>query len=228
MSRQVPKRYVGVQLILSALLTVPATAVLAQTRGTEEAVERLMATPAAAIDPALPPSPFGDWLDAIVPKRSGRVFQLTDCEPDSAGGTSSTCLSVEFYIVSRHRQLRLEFEVESLAFGGGLMSATELEGVFEFDSLAALPTLVKSAMRPFPLDCPANTELKLRESYAGLFEWCEAAGGIRQGPARAWFSTGIYLMNRGQYADDKKAGDWIECNRFERCAFNTYNDGVRE
>ncbi len=108
------------------------------------------------------------------------------------------------------------------------MSATKLEGVFEFDSLEALPNLVKRAMRPFPLDCPADAQLKLRESYAGLFEWCEDADGFRQGPARTWFSTGIYLMNRGQYADGDKTGQWIECNRFERCAVNTYTKGIRE
>ena len=94
--------------------------------------------------------------------------------------------------------------------------------------LAALPKLLKRGMRPFPLDCPANTDLKMRESYAGLFEWCEDAGGARQGPTRAWFSTGIYLLYRGQYADGAKTGDWTECNRFERCAFNRYKNGVKQ
>ncbi len=107
------------------------------------------------------------------------------------------------------------------------MAADELEGEFPIDSLASLPRLLRRGMRPFPLTCPANTQAKFRESYAGLFEWCEDASGKEQGPARAWFSTGIYLLHRGQYAGGEKVGDWIECNRFERCAFNSYKNGAR-
>ena len=157
-----------------------------------------------------------------MPKRSRRSFEFTACNPDVPGERPRGCLAIDVDIVSRHRQLRLVFERESLAFRGGLMSATELEGIFKIESLAALPKLLKSGMRPFPLDCPAHTDLKLRESYAGLFEWCEDAGGNRQGPSRTWFSTGIYLLDRGQYQDGKKTGEWIECNRFERCIYNRY------
>jgi hypothetical protein len=217
----------SMRFFLLALLLTPATMASAQTEATEEAVERLLAAPAAAIDPALPAVPFGVWLDEVIPKRSARVVQLTECKP-KAGGPPSTCLSVDFDIVSRHRQLRLVFARDSLAYRDGLMSATELEGIFAVESLAALPKLLKRGMRPFPLECPVNTTLKLRESYAGLFEWCEDTGGVRHGPSRAWFSTGIYLLDRGQYVDGEKTGEWIECNRFERCAFNTYTNGIRE
>lgn len=40
--------------------------------------------------------------------------------------------------------------------------------------------------------------------------------------------TGIYLLHRGQYADGHKTGDWTECDRFERCSFNTYEGGVKQ
>ncbi len=220
--------YVGIcrsaRFLLPALLLAPATAAITQTEATEETVERLFARPAAAFDPALPAEPFGTWFDEVLPKRSGRFFELTHCTSEGEGNHPRSCLAIDVNIVSRHRQLRLIFERDSLAFRGGVLSAAELEGKFAIKSLAALPKLLKRGMRPFPLTCPANTKRKLRESYAGLFEWCEDSTGIRQGPARAWFNTGIYLLYRGQYVDDKKTGDWIECDRFERCAFNTYKN----
>ncbi len=224
--------YVGIcrsgRFLLPALLLAPVTAAIAQTEATEETVERLFATPASAFDPALPAEPFGTWFDEVLPKRSGRFFEITQCASEKEGNHPRNCLAIEVNIVSRNRQLRLIFERDSQAFRGGFMSASQLEGKFAIKSLAALPKLLKRAMRPFPLACPQNAKRKLRESYAGLFEWCEDSDGIRQGPARAWFSTGIYLLYRGQYADDEKIGDWIECDRFERCAFNTYENVQRE
>ena len=216
------------RFLILTLALIPIDTAIAQSEATEETVERLFAAPAKAFDPALPETPFGTWFDEILPKRSGRYFKLTPCSPDNTGGHPRGCLTIEVDIVSRHRNLRLVFDRDSLAFRGGALSSIELEGIFAVGSLAALPKLLKRGMRPFPLDCPANTDLKLRESYAGLFEWCEDAGGARQGPTRAWLSTGIYLLYRGQYADGPKTGDWTECNRFERCAFNRYKNGVKQ
>ena len=167
-------------ILLLVLLLAPATAAMAQSEATEETVERLFATPAITFDPALPEVPFGAWFDEVIPRRSGRIFELTGCKSEKAGDRSRTCLTIEVDIVSRHRNLRLEFDRDSLAFRGGVISAAELEGRFAVASLAALPKLLKRGMRPFPLICPANTDLKLRESYAGLFEWCEDASGTRQ------------------------------------------------
>ncbi len=46
-------------------------------------------------------------------------------------------------------------------------------------------------------------------------------------PYRSWFSTGIYLMGRGEYKDGAITGDWIECSRFETCVHKNYtNDPV--
>lgn len=220
--------YNPVRFLLLALVLALATPALAQSEAIEETVERLFATPASTFDPTLPAVPFGSWFGDIVPKRSSRIYELTECSPLTARGQAPACLRVELDIVSRHRQLRLEFERDSLAFRGGVLSATELEGTFAVETLAALPNLLKRGMRPFPLTCPTDTELKLRESYAGLFEWCENADGAHHGPARTWFSTGIYLLNRGQYANGEKTGDWTECDRFERCAFNRYKNGAKQ
>ena len=220
-------RWVAALTLSLVLLAAPHNAANAQTETTEQAAVRLFAMPAKAFNPALPEITFGAWFDDTVPKRSRRSFEFTDGDPEAAGDQPRGCLAIEVDIASRHRQLRLVFARDSLAFRGGVMSAAELEGEFAVASLTALPKLLKRGMRPFPLACPANTALKLRESYAGLFEWCEDAGGESQGPTRAWFSTGIYLMYRGQYINDRKTGDWIECNRFERCAFNSYEYGTR-
>ena len=213
---------------LLALLLVAATPAISQTEATEKAVERLLAIPAKSIDPALPAVSFGDWLEQVLPKRSGRFYELTECDPKMDGDLPRGCLSLDVDIVSRHRQLRLEFTRDSLSFRGGLMSATELEGIFKVASLPKLPKLLKRGLRPYPLDCPADTKRKFRDSYAGRHEWCADAEGTEQGPARAWFSTGIYLLHRGQYTDGEKTGDWLECNRFERCAYKRYkNDGTQ-
>ena len=74
----------------------------------------------------------------------------------------------------------------------------------------------------YPLDCPVGTTLRLETEHAGLREWCENAAGVKRGPARAWFSTGRYLMYRGAYVAGERSGRWIECDRFERCANRVY------
>ena len=214
-----------VWVLLAAVTLAPGSVAKAQSEATEQAVERLFSTPAASLDPALPDVPFGAWFNDSIPKRSGKVFEITECKRKITGTQPRLCHTIDIDIVSRHRNLHLEFERDSLAFRVGIMSSAELEGTFGVESLASLPKLLKRGMRPFPLTCPADTKLNLRESYAGLFEWCEDANGTRQGPARSWFSTGIYLLDRGQFADGKKVGAWTECDRFERCKFNNYVDG---
>lgn len=42
------------------------------------------------------------------------------------------------------------------------------------------------------------------------------------GPYRSWFNTGLYLMERGDYAGGVKFGRWVECDRFERCVVASY------
>ena len=137
------------RFLLLALLLAPATMTSAQTEATKETVERLLAASATRVDSALPAVPFGDWLDETIPKRSGRLFEVTACDPTTADNPPRACLSVNFDIASRHRQLRLVFARDSLAFRAGLMSATELEGIFTVDSLAALPKLLNAGCGPF-------------------------------------------------------------------------------
>lgn len=222
-------KYFVIVIVIAVALggnPVIAPAAFAQSDETEETVERLFGASAMAVDSALPELPFETWLSEVLPEGSGKIFGLAECSSEVERVLPHSCLVLDAVIVSRHRKLHLEFDGRSLAFHGGVMSSEELEGTIAVESLAELSTLLRQAMRPFPLPCPANVVLRLRESYAGLFEWCEDAEGNRQGAARSWFSTGIYLLERGQYADGIKTGGWIECNRFERCSFNTYVNGV--
>ena len=156
--------------LLTALVLVSTTVAMAHSEATEETVERLFAIPASTLDPELPAVPFGSWFDAQIPKSSGELFEIRQCASVNADNNPTACLAIDVEIISRHRRLHLEFEQDSLAFRGGALSATELEGEFTLESLAKLPDLLRRGMRPFPLICPSNTDLKLREGYAGLFE----------------------------------------------------------
>lgn len=104
------------------------------------------------------------------------------------------------------------------------MFSEELEGTVRVERLSELDRALKKPLRPYPLVCPKDTVLKLKEEYAGLYEWCEDGDRRKQGPYRSWFSTGIYLMQVGAYENDEKTGAWIECNRFERCEKKDYCD----
>ena len=92
-------------------------------------------------------------------------------------------------------------------------------------SLAELPRRLIQGIRAYPLDCPDGTKLQMEAEHAGLREWCEDAAGVKHGPARAWFSTGRYLMYRGAYLEGVRTGPWTECDRFERCVLKRYLGG---
>ncbi len=187
---------------------------------TVEAADVLMATTASDLDGSLPEAPFGAWLRDLLPSGSTLFIESGDCQ--ARQDQAAACLVIEADILSRNRHLRLAFDWESLAFRSGAVFSPDLEGPLEIAALSDLPSLLKRAMRPWPLNCPPGTTLKLKEEFAGLFEWCADAEGKRQGPYRSWFHTGLYLMEKGGYEDDAKTGDWVTCNRFEACVYDTH------
>jgi len=187
-----------------------------------------MAMRASEIDESLPPEAFETWFRSLFPRTTGLSFETKDCsdqgknsEPGK-GRSLVACLVVEADLFSRNRRLKLLFNRKSLAYRSGAIYSRELEGVLDVASLSDLPSLLKKAMRVRPLQCPPGTALKLKEEYAGLYEWCEDEQGRRQGPYRSWFNTGLYLMARGQYEDDARTGNWTECSRFEKCVQKDY------
>ena len=195
---------------------------------TEKVAEKLIVKNASDYDVSLPAKAFEEWLRSVLPKPTTLIYELNDCGEqtgDSQFGSAHNipvCLAIEAEIFSRARNMELLFDKETLEFRSGAVFSEELEGVLNITKLSNLEAALKKPLRPFPLICREGTTLKLREQDAGLYEWCENKSGHKQGPYRSWFSTGIYLMEKGQYKDNIKIGVWIECNRFESCQFKSY------
>jgi len=198
-----------------------ATTVLAGGWPGYQWAQELARLPASAVDPALPEQKFHLWLgenvvdhlprDAVIEMRSAPC----DADPDD-------CRMLAAEIVSRARRLVLTFDRKTHIFLGGTLDGPELERMPPITSLTELPRRLSEGTRPTPLDCPDGGTLRLEEEHAGLREWCENAAGVKQGPARAWFSTGRYLMYKGVYVAGERSGRWIECDRFERCVVRVY------
>lgn len=213
--------YFDLAIVDNELAVASYEIAVSEPEATKEAAQRLMGMLASTFDPSLPAKTLERWLEDLLPKVSGFIVAFGDCQARD-NQSAATCLFVEADIISRNRRLRLAFDRQSFAFRGGSVFSTELEGPLVVGSLTKLPASLKRAMRPWPLNCPPGTTLKLREEHAGLFEWCANAEGKRQGPYRSWFHTGLYLMEKGGYEDDVKTGDWVTCNRFEACVYETH------
>jgi hypothetical protein len=193
-----------------------------------EAAKLLMVQTASDYSELLPAQPLSVWLDSILPRRTTLIYELNDCGEQTGNPEIDhtrdmpICLGVEAVLLSRARKMALLFDKETLAFRSGFVFAEELDGTAEIDSLTDLNAALEAPLRPIPLVCEGGTTLKLRDEQAGRYEWCEDDMGRKQGPYRSWFSTGRYLMQRGQYEDDAEIGEWLDCNRFESCKLTSY------
>ncbi len=217
-------------VLLVALVSVP-TSGQDEDRSSEamqDPAQYLSARNSSHLDPALPELPFEDWLLSLLPPGTTLVYEDSDCGEQTGDPSIDAdrdipkCLSVYTNVVSRAREMELLFDEDGAIYRGGAVFAAELEGIIRVARLSELERALKKPLRPYPLVCPSGTTLKLREEYAGVYEWCEDGQGKKQGPYRSWFSTGIYLMQMGAYKDDARFGPWIECNRFERCESKDY------
>jgi len=219
------KRDKGKVLLLVCFLVL---SVAQAEESTERDRKRLNAMKASGLDPALPDVSFEEWLSGVLPKGVEVAYERNDCgeqtgEPSiDSRREMPACLGVYAHIISRARSMDLMFHVRDLRFRGGTVFSEELEGTISLKTLSGLEPALKKPLRAFPLQCPQGTALKVEEQHAGVREWCEDSQGRKQGPYRAWFSTGIYLMHRGSYRDDARTGEWIECSRFESCLSKTY------
>jgi len=177
---------------------------------TDDPVAWLQATRVGDLDAALGSELFDAWLATIVPTTS--VLTWTRSE----GG-----VTVEIDVPSRARHLSLAFLDDPPRWRRGTMTSPRAPAA-DVARLRDAPTLLRAPLALRPLACPPGTAVRTRPSDAGLFEWCEGRDG-RDGPARSWFSTGIYLMEAGNHRLGHKTGRWIECDRFERCASRDYD-----
>lgn len=82
------------------------------------------------------------------------------------------------------------------------------------------------ASAPDSVTCPAGTTFRIKTEFAGAEEWCETAGGVRDGPYRAWFNADMRILkDQGDYTKGRRAGLWVHCDRFERCKRERYETG---
>lgn len=199
-------------------ISVPPSEVISQGR------KFVAARHASEFDPALPDKSFEEWLRGLLPKDVELIYSLKDCGERTAdpGQDVAQCLRLEAEIISRARTVGLLFHQADLAFRSGTVISHESDEVIGLAQLSALEDALVKPFQPGPLDCPEGTTRKRRKEYAGLSEWCEDNEGQKHGPYRSWFSTGIYLMAKGRYANNEKTGAWIECSRFEHCHSKRY------
>lgn len=194
-----------------------AAALVLSSGASEDLISRLSQESAAKLDSGVPDRPFARWLRDLLPPGALPVYHVGPC-----GDAEGECLIVEAEITSRARILHLEFDTDGLRFLGGKLDAPNAEDPLPLKKLAELPDRLTDPIRLKPVQCPDGARAKLRESYAGIHVWCEDAAGRKHGPARSWFSTGRYLMSRGRYENGERAGEWIECSRFEHCRVRHY------
>lgn len=194
---------------LTTLLVVAATVVPAPNAAADP-VDRLRALSARRLE---------RWLREQVPPGTLTRWRTGDCP----GGETHElpCVIVVLDVVSRDRTITLSWAHEGqdrFAYRAGLLTSPSARVGVAIPRLDELPAALTKAIELEPLACPAGTIRRERRQDAGLYEWCErSSDATRDGPARSWFSIGIYLMEKGSYTDGAKHGPWLECSRFERC-----------
>jgi len=81
------------------------------------------------------------------------------------------------------------------------------------------------------IQCPAGHAYRDVREYAGREEYCEVVEpgflAFKDGPYRSWFSEG-QPMSSGQYLMGRQVGDWMECDRFDRCRQHVYPAEYRQ
>ena len=190
----------------------------------ETAVRRLMERKAVELHPSLPPEPLADWLRRISPRSTVMRWELSDCGEEKGDPSRDAdrpvpaCVDIHLHVPAREREGTLQFSVSDGAFRSASLWSPSGALDRDVDAPSALANRLREPIALEPLNCPEHTFRREQPSYAGLFEWCEDSDGRKQGPARSWFSTGVYLMEQGVWRNDVKTGSWIECDRFERCA----------
>ena len=133
--------------------------------------QKLNAMKASDLDPALPGVSFEEWLRGILPKGVEVAYELNDCgEPTGNPSIDSrreipVCLGVYADIISRARSMHLVFRIRDLHFRGGTVFSEDLEGTLAVKSLSELEPALKKPLRAFPLKCPEETTLKVKEEH---------------------------------------------------------------
>lgn len=184
---------------------------------------------AHALDSRLPEKPLAQWLKDSFPKGTNFSWEINDCgEPmgdpqTDAGRTFSQCVAVTAEVLSRDRDFVLQFQAEDpLAAPFFIMSSSDIESPIEFAWLGDIEKLLKEPLALAPITCFQDGRIARQAQDAGLSETCQRPDGTLHGSHRSWYGTGLYLMEQGLYLEGQKAGDWVECDRFESCKIEKY------
>ena len=185
--------------------------------------------PAHALDSRLPDKPLAEWLQEALPKGTHFSWEVNDCgepveDPEAGAGRAfSQCVAVTAEILSRDRDFVLQFQTEDpLAAPFFIMASSDIESPVEFAWLGDVKTLLQEPLSLVPIACFPGGVVESRVMDAGLSETCHRSDGVAHGSHRSWYGAGLYLMEQGLYLEGQKAGDWIECDRFENCAVKKY------
>jgi len=154
-------------ILLATLFGVPAQDSTLE----EKAVNRVQQTPASRYDPALPPRPFGNWLNQVVGPQTGVSWRLGECiEQDrtASGWEQGIPACVEATaILPDDRKIVTQIHVGS--FKQGLSMTTKFHfAVIEIDSqlqnvrrLSDLPQLVRDPLSAKKLDADEGIKPKV-------------------------------------------------------------------
>lgn len=181
------------------------------------------------LDSRLPEKQLSAWLEEVFPKGTHFNWEVNDCgeqtgDPEKDTGRSfSSCVAVTAEVWSRDRDFVLQFQAEDpLAAPLFIMASSDIESPIEFAWLGDIQKLLLEPLALQPITCFSDDPFLSKKIDAGLSETCQRLDGLLHGTHRSWYGTGLYLREQGLYLEGKKAGDWIECDRFENCEIKKY------
>lgn len=182
-----------------------------------------------ALDNRLPDMPLSTWLEKTMPAGTQFSWEVNDCGEATGdaqldeGRNFSPCVAVTAEVWSRDRDFILQFKAEDpLAAPFFIMASPDIASTVEFAWLGDIPAMLLDPLALRPVTCFAGDDILSVEKDAGLSETCRKDDGTLHGSHRSWFSKGLYLMEQGVFLEGQRAGDWIVCDRLEKCKIERY------
>ena len=193
------------------------------------AIEKLKAFSVRALDSRLPEQSLEQWLKDVLPKSATLMWETNDCGEQTGDQAVDKhrllplCVGVTAELLGRDRDFILQFYADDpLSAPFFLMTSSSIEAPVEFSWLGDIQTLREQPLALKPAPCLPEAKVVLQQQDAGLFEGCQRSDGVKHGTYRAWYNSGLYLMEVGLYRDGVKSADWVECDRFENCKIVQY------
>ena len=183
----------------------------------------------ASLDKSLPDERLSAWLADTFPNGTHFHWSVKNCviiQSTKSGKTATErpdCVQLVADVPSRARKFNLVFLAAAPNVGHRYQMLSPDSHSVTFERLSQLPALLNKPLKLKPLHCKIpGTHLHSYEHGHKLYETCILQDGTPDGPYRAWYVPGLYLMAQGTYANGRKKGDWVECVRFEACLKRHY------